>query len=102
MDTFEDSQNNVEKALTAKDKFKELYWKKNREQFNVIGIGEEYIFNILSAETDPDMFEISETDVVEVFFVKVYLFDINDVVALNLPSSIDDVDVRYFSVKDFQ
>jgi len=88
-----------EEASAAKEKFKELYWKKSPDRFNIIGVGTESFFSIVMDETDQlDDLEISETDIVDHFYVRVYLFDINDIVALELPNSIDNVEIRYIPV----
>lgn len=85
-----------DQALVAKDKFKELYWKKSPDRFNVIGIGIESFFTI--DINDIDLNEFNETDIVDHCYVKAYLFDIDDIVALELPDKIDDVEVRYIPV----
>lgn len=78
-----------EEAFAAKEKFKEDFWKKSPEKYNVVSIGIDVIYTITGDEI---------TDEVETYFVKAFLFDYNDVATLELPKSIDNVEIRYIQV----
>lgn len=78
-----------EEALAAKKKFKEEYWAKNPERYNIIAIDADMEYN-LDIETD-------EAELImEDFCVKAYLFDMLDV--KDLPAFIDGVEIRYLPV----
>lgn len=68
-------------AVAAKNQFREEVWKKQQDKFNVIGIG----INITMDETTGA--------INEEFFIKAYLFDIND--AIDFPKSINGIEVKY-------
>jgi hypothetical protein len=74
-----------DEAETAKNKFKDLYWKKSPDKFNIIAIDADI-------EYDEEKDEITK----EEYSVKAYLFDM--VEAANFPSSIDGVDIKYLPV----
>lgn len=74
----------LEAAKAAKEIFKQKYWSKNPDIFNIISINEIYIL------------DENEDITAEEFDIKVYLFDVND--AKDLPNEIDGVEIRYLPV----
>lgn len=76
-----------EEAIAAKEKFKEEYWKKAPSKYNAIAIGIDILFTLVEEEI---------TNEVEDYFVKAYLFDLND--KEGLPPTIDGVEIKYISV----
>lgn len=83
----------LDEAVAAKDKFKEQFWKKSPEKYNVIGISSnlgEIFMNVDLSEDDEDIV------IVEDYFVVAYLFDVNDIV--DLPATIDGVEIKYLPV----
>jgi len=90
-----------DKALAAKEKFKEQHWKTAPDKYNIIAIGAEMFFDVITSDT---VTAEGETEIIEIeqgeenYFIKVYLFDILDKVALALPESIDDIEIEYIPV----
>lgn len=74
-----------EQALAAKEKFKEEFWKKDPNKYNIIGIGVEVTFD----EEGDDVLD-------ELYFVRVYLFNVKD--AEGFPATIDEVEIKYLPV----
>ena len=72
-------------ALAARDKFKEEFWTKDPENYNLIMISGSFVYD---EETD-DL--ISED-----YNVLAYMFDLKDVE--NMPKTIDDVKIEYLPV----
>lgn len=80
----------IDQALAAKEKFKANFWKNNPEKYNVISIGvDEIIEHTENAEV-----------ITETFFVKAFLFEIDDVI--NLPDNIDGIEIRYLPVVEIE
>jgi hypothetical protein len=89
-----------EEAISAKDKFKAEYWSKNPEQYNVVMIGvdimyDETNFNSVFADKDE---ECPDIILDQQYYVKVFLFDMAN--AEELPNSIDEVEIRYLPVME--
>jgi hypothetical protein len=72
----------------VKNKFKELYWKKNKDKFNAVLIDQHFTVNIV--EDDPD---IDEEFIEGDYYLKVFLFDMAD--AEGLPREIDGAEIVY-------
>lgn len=72
----------------VKNKFKELYWKKNKDKFNAVLIDQHITVNLSENEDQFDE-EIIEGP----FFLKVFLFDMKD--AEGLPLEIDGAEIQY-------
>lgn len=82
----------LEQVEEVKNKFKELYWKKDKEKFNAVLI-DQHIFVKESEEMADDGLPIDEEVVEGDFFLKVFLFDMKD--AERLPQEIDGVEIMY-------
>lgn len=80
-----------DEAQAAKEKYKDLYWKKNPEKFNIISIETNVL---LVDETD----EASDLEIEDNFFIMAYLFDMTDIKTLELPQSMDGVFIKYAPV----
>ena len=79
-----------EQAEAAKNKFKEFYWKQDKDKFNVLTIGQYIQIEEVEGE---EFLDIIDGD----YYVKVFLFDLND--AEELPVEIDGVEVKYYAPK---
>lgn len=73
-----------EEAVSAKDKFKNEFWIKDPNIYNIIAIEEDLIYDL-----------ITETVIDEIYYIKVYLFDMAN--AEGLPKILDGVDIEYKS-----
>lgn len=74
-----------DQAVAAKDSFKENYWSKSSNLYNIISVGLDMIID-----------ENTEEILVEEYYVQAFLFDLSD--ADGLPYTILDVPIRYRAV----
>lgn len=83
-ENFKEMMNALKKAKTARGKFKKEFWEQNKDNINLITIGEEYIEDENGDESLED------------YCIKVYLFDVTK--ATDFPPKINDINIMYLPV----